>query len=320
MKISIIIPTYNDQENLKKTLSAILNSNYKPYEVIVVDDASTDKTKEEIEKIGFKYIKLEKNSGQATARNTGAKIAKGDILFFIDSDIMIKKDTLEQIDKAYKNPEIMVYQGVTSKKPLNKGFGPELMALKWYHTLSKERKASFVYSHVFSIRKEVFNEFGGFNQKFRPPGAGEEFDLGIRLRKKYILHTDPQLIVEQGFPGILRRAYYLYKRAYVWASLFSKTKKFEKTNATLKEALIGIFDILTIIFLVLSIFNTLFLYPFISFFLIQTILNSSFYLFILKEKGLLFLFRSISPTVLWSIAQIFGATNYYIKKIFGLVK
>src|SRR3989344_1360477 len=103
MKISIIIPTYNDKDNLEKCLSAILNSSYKPYEVIVIDDASTDNSNEVVDKFGYKYIRLEKNSGQATARNAGVKIAKGDILFFIDSDVGIRKDTIAKVAKAYED-------------------------------------------------------------------------------------------------------------------------------------------------------------------------------------------------------------------------
>jgi len=320
MKISIIIPTYNDKDNLEKCLSAILNSSYKPYEVIVIDDASTDNSKEVVDKFGYKYIRLEKNSGQATARNAGVKIAKGDILFFIDSDVGIRKDTIAKVAKAYEDPKIKVYQGIASKTPLNKGFGPELMALRWYYLLHKIREASFVYSHVFSIRKSIFDEIGGFNESFKHPGAGEEFEIGHRLRKKYLIYTDPELLVEHRFQNILPRAHTLYKRAYIWASLFSKTKRFEKTNASLKEALIGGFDILVIISIILSIFDPLFFYPFIFFLVIQTILNSGFYFFLLREKGMSFMLKSIIPNMLWSIVQILGAVDFYIKRWAGIIK
>ena len=220
MEISVIVPTYNDREDLEKCLSAISKSSYKPYEVIVVDDASIKQMKDIVDKYNFKYKRLRNNSGQATARNVGAKLARGNILFFIDSNVVIRKNTIEKVAKAYKrNPNFNIYQGIASKIPVNKGFGPKLFALKWYFELSKIRKASFVYSHVFSIKKDVFNEVGGFNERFKPPGGGEEFDLGHRLRKKYIVHTDPKLLVEHKFQNILPRTLTLYRRSYVYASL-----------------------------------------------------------------------------------------------------
>lgn len=318
MKISIVIPTYNDECNLNECLSAISKSSYKPYEVIVVDDASTDRTKEVVNRFGHQYIRLKNNSGQAVARNTGAKTATGDMLFFIDSDIKIRDNTIEKIVQAYKNPEIVFYQGIPSKTPLNKGFGPELAALKCYYAIYKIRNASFVYSLVFSIRKAAFDEIGGFDERFKPPGCGEEFELGHRLRKKYILHTDPELLVDHNCRNILQRAYVLYKRSFVWAELFLKTTKFEKTIASIKESLGGLSGLLSVLFLICSVLHIFFFYLLILFFIIHVTCYVDFYLFLLKEKGAFFALKSILPNMLWSIMQVLGGIKYYVKKALRL--
>ena len=153
MKISVIIPTYNDSLNLEACLDAVFSSQFKDFEVLVVDDASEDDTKEIASRFPCRYIRLVANRGPAAARNAGARYSKAELLFFVDSNVVIKEDTLAKVANAYDDPEIMVYQGLASKKSLKKGFGSELLALKWYHILHDIKEASFVYSHLFSIRK-----------------------------------------------------------------------------------------------------------------------------------------------------------------------
>ena len=84
MKVSVIIPAYNAEKTIGKTLEALLNQTYKDYEVIVVDDGSKDRTSEIMKKYmkKSKKIKLikQKNAGPAAARNNGAKHSKGDVL------------------------------------------------------------------------------------------------------------------------------------------------------------------------------------------------------------------------------------------------
>lgn len=106
-KISIIIPTYNREKLIKKSVESIINQTYKNIEIIIVDDASTDNTKEVIGKINdkrIKYYKLKKNKGACYARNYGIKKATGNYISFQDSDDIYKKDKLEkQINNLVKN-------------------------------------------------------------------------------------------------------------------------------------------------------------------------------------------------------------------------
>lgn len=102
-KVSIIIPTYNRAKLIKKSVDSILNQTYDNIEVIVVDDCSTDNTKEVIKKIKderVKYIKLKKNSGACVARNTGIKAATGKYISFNDSD---DEYMSTKIEKQYNN-------------------------------------------------------------------------------------------------------------------------------------------------------------------------------------------------------------------------
>ena len=115
MKFSLIIPVYNVEKYLEKCLKSILDNTYKNYEVIIVNDGSTDNSekiiKENLNKFeDITYIK-QKNKGLSSARNEGVKKSKGDYICFIDSDDYIEKDMLEVLNNNLKdNPDILRFQ------------------------------------------------------------------------------------------------------------------------------------------------------------------------------------------------------------------
>ena len=110
--ISIIIPVYNQAEHLANCLAGIKRQTYDNYEIIVVNDGSTDDIIEVIEKykkiFGFKLTYLEQeNRGAGAARNRGAKLAKGEYIIFCDADVIMKPVMLELMLKTLKqNPAV----------------------------------------------------------------------------------------------------------------------------------------------------------------------------------------------------------------------
>ena len=99
IKISVIIPAYNADKTIAQNLEAILRQKglkEKP-EVIVVDDGSTDSTESIVKSYPEVIIVKQNNAGPATARNTGAKLAKGDILVFTDSDTVPHENWLKEL-------------------------------------------------------------------------------------------------------------------------------------------------------------------------------------------------------------------------------
>ena len=93
-KFSIIVPVYNTEKYLKRCLDSIKSQSFKDYEVIIVNDGSTDNSSDIISKYPYKIINQE-NLGLSRARNNGVKEASGDYLIFLDSDDYIEKDLLE---------------------------------------------------------------------------------------------------------------------------------------------------------------------------------------------------------------------------------
>lgn len=114
MKYSIIVPAYNTEKYIDKCLKSIFSNTYKNFEVIIVNDGSTDKTEDIINKYIKKYDNIiyikQKNMGLSLARNNGVKKATGDYLLFIDSDDYVEKNLLENINKNIDDLDVLRYQ------------------------------------------------------------------------------------------------------------------------------------------------------------------------------------------------------------------
>ena len=113
--ISVIIPTYNSNKNIINCIKSICYQKYKKFEIIVVDDCSTDESinnlkkflkKKKIKKVNI--IRNRKNFGPGPARNIGVKYSKYQNLLFIDSDVIIKKNTLKNFSELISNYDVLV--------------------------------------------------------------------------------------------------------------------------------------------------------------------------------------------------------------------
>jgi len=111
-KVSICIPTYNRKDYLKETINSILAQTYKDYEIVIVDDGSTDGTEDMIKNLGFPVTyHWQQNAGDAAARNKLITLAKGQYISFIDSDDLLMPDAIERMVSAMEaqNEDAIVY-------------------------------------------------------------------------------------------------------------------------------------------------------------------------------------------------------------------
>src|SRR5689334_10974235 len=106
MKISVIIPIYNEEKSIKDCLESLDKQSFRDFEVILIDDGSTDKTSVillNLKITNFKFQILKQNHlGPGVARNLGAKNAKGEILVFVDADMIFDKDFLEKLTEPIR--------------------------------------------------------------------------------------------------------------------------------------------------------------------------------------------------------------------------
>ncbi len=165
--ISVIIPAYNEEKVIKRTINSILKSNYDDYEIIVVDNGSTDSTVNIVKNIKSDKIRLFKYTrkrGPAAARNYGAKKARGDVLFFLDADDFIKKNTLKKINlmiNKYKVNAIVAY-----RKPIFSNDYKIIWSYEYITTSDDIENKVLTNSKYcpYIIKKDFFNRMGGFNE------------------------------------------------------------------------------------------------------------------------------------------------------------
>lgn len=116
--ITIIIPSYNSEKTIKNTIKSVLNQTYKNLEILVIEDGTKDKTEEIVSKFKDSRIKYSwhKNLGLGLTRNSGIKKAKGDFIFFLDSDDTIPKNSLKQLVYPMVYFDLEVVSGKTLRK------------------------------------------------------------------------------------------------------------------------------------------------------------------------------------------------------------
>ena len=199
MNISVVIPSYNRKEFLKRSIDSAINQTKKPFEIIVVDDGSTDGTETMI-KSDYDFVKFikQKNKGVSAARNIGIKVSIGEWICFLDSDDEWKKDKLEkQINAMKSNPgykffhsnEIWIKNGLRiNQKKKHKKYGGDIF--------DKCLDMCRISPSSVMIDKTVFDEVGNFNEDLI---VCEDYELWLRICDKYrVFFIDEPLIIKYG--------------------------------------------------------------------------------------------------------------------------
>ena len=294
MKVSIIIPVKNAEKTLPLLLDSLMNQTYKPYEVIVVDDGSTDKSPQIAKKYGVKILYTNGTKGPNYARNLGVKHAQGEIIVFTDADCVPKDDWIENIVKEFNsNNEIVAVSGSTyaynkdnfwSRFLENSILTPTPKYFKKIILSEDFKPPTIVATCNFAVRREVFQKIGLFDPSFKYYGS-DDMDFVYRILKKragkIICSPEPIVFhVHRTSPIKILRRYFQYGMGF---SLFKKKHPesiFSKLVAT------GVYLFIS---LMISAFVLLFFKPFLSLslLLIPLILIALFHVTkLIKEKRL----------------------------------
>jgi len=183
--ISVIVPVYNGALHLERCVGSITASRYPNYSCIVVNDSSTDESGIIATRLGVGVLNLAGGPfGPACARNRGANVAEGTILFFVDSDVAIAPGSLEQVAEIFrKHPDVDAIFGSYDADPAAPQFVSQYRNLLHHYVHQNGRtEASTFWAGCGAIRASVFRQLGGFDEKtFRHPSI-EDIELGFRLR------------------------------------------------------------------------------------------------------------------------------------------
>ncbi|MCP2521078.1 glycosyltransferase family 2 protein, partial [SCandidatus Aminicenantes bacterium Aminicenantia_JdfR_composite] len=222
--ISVIVPAFNEEDTIRECVESILRSDYPEFEVIVVNDGSTDGTekviKDLIDSKKIMYIKKQ-NEGKASALNKGIEIAKGEIIVYTDADSIFLPDTLRNLARWFIDPKIHAVCGndtpLSPKSPIQK-----LLVITTHIGTGFVRRALSIISslHIITgnlgaVRKETIKSVGGFITIW-----GEDLEFTFRLqkaRKRIIYDSSPMVLAE--CPGNLKS---LWKQRVRWLRSYIK--------------------------------------------------------------------------------------------------
>lgn len=190
MRISVIIPTYNRVNGLRRALESILKQTVKPSEIIIIDDASNQDVKKDLnmyfenKELNITYYRFKENSGACAARNYGAHLATGQILMFLDDDDTWEKDKIQKQKKVFltnKNVDL-VYTGklLVNERERNKiirKVNPNVRGKLYPKIMYKNLLGT---TSGIALKKDLFEQIGGFDESLP---AMQDFDFYIRYCK-----------------------------------------------------------------------------------------------------------------------------------------
>jgi glycosyltransferase involved in cell wall biosynthesis len=228
-RLSVIVPARNAALHLPRCLDALNRNRGVAFEVLVVDDGSTDATPRIAERYGARCFKTPSPMGPGGARNLGANHARGEILVFVDADVVVPPDALALIEGDFDRvPELAALFGSYDSAPAWGDFLSQYKNLMhhYVHQKSKESAVTF-WAGCGAIRRVAFNEFGGFNAKKYPKPSIEDIELGLRMaaagRTIRLNHRLQVKHLKRWTLLVLLRADILY-RAVPWTNLILETR------------------------------------------------------------------------------------------------
>ncbi len=221
-RISIIIPVHNCRETIARCLDSLIRIDHPGFEIIIVDDGSTDETPEICGTYSQVRLMRVSKGGPSKARNAGIRIAQGDFVAFTDGDCIVERDWLTELERGFTSPEIAGVGG-NQKSPddetqtgvLIQGFLKSVGFVADYVKTDTHMKET-AHNPTCNVmyRKSVLEDVGGFNEDLWP-GEDVELDLLIR-RRGYKLIYNPAAVVAHYRPKTYRgfaRMFYRYGRA-----------------------------------------------------------------------------------------------------------
>lgn len=217
-KVSIILPTHNRAHFIKKSIKSVLAQTYNQYELIIIDDGSTDDTERIIQDIKDErliYIKHPHQKGANAARNTGIQHAKGEYIAFQDSDDIWSETKLEKQMKAFQQTPSnvgVVYTAFWRVKGCRRKYiPPKSLKIKEGNIFHSLLKKSFIGTPSALIRRECLRKAGWFDENM-PRLQDWEFFLRISQHYEFKLIDEP-LFTSYTLKDSISRNFYAYIKA-----------------------------------------------------------------------------------------------------------
>jgi glycosyltransferase involved in cell wall biosynthesis len=320
IRVSVIVPVYNGQDHLSTCLAAVRKSDTPDFELIAIDDDSTDGSAEIARKYADTVVRARARGGPAKARNLGAKISRGDILFFLDADVRLYPDSISKaVAELDRHPEISAVFGSYDDAPPEKNFISSYKNLFHHYIHQNARvKAQTFWAGCGAVRRDVFLAAGGFPEKYLAPSIEDvefgysltESGMNIRLMKTLqVTH-----LKRWSLAGLVKTD--IINRAIPWTKLAVKKGLPKDLNFKVSDRISGV---ICFLLLPLSILIGRYLLL-IPLGLLLLILNRKLYAFFLRKRGMGFAFLAVlfHWFYLFYSSAVFPLAGafFYSKKIF----
>jgi len=245
---SVIIPLYNKADHIRKAVHSVLHQTFTDFELIVVNDGSTDGGLDRIKCLKDERIKIfsQQNAGVSAARNNGVKEATHDYIAFLDADDWWDARYLNEMNNLINNfPEAGLY-GAKYREVKNGRQREAIIRLDhtfkegYIHYFEAYAKTNWMplFPSSAVMPKRVFDEMGGFKPLLK---LGEDFDLWVRVALKYkVAYLNKPLVyynqdVDMSHKGVNPKKIYEIQTHYIFQLNYLKEE--EKKNASLKKLL-----------------------------------------------------------------------------------
>jgi hypothetical protein len=313
VRVSVIVPVYNSPGDLHECLTALLASAGSQSEIIVVDDGSTDETRSVATRKGVTVLGLPENTGPSSARNCGARHAHGEILFFVDADLIVRPGAVSRVLKLFdENPGVAAVFGSYDTGPRAKGVVSQYRNLLHHYVhQTGNPEASTFWAGCGAVRRSVFEAIGGFDEKHFPRCI-EDIELGYRLRQ-----AGHRIRLDKTLQGTHLKRWTLRSvirtdvgcRAVPWTRLILERKRAPddlnlKAGQRASVVLVGLAGF----FLLGALFRVEMLILSGAALLGVLALNRHLYAFFFRQRGLLFAATAIPLHLLY---YVYGGLTYF---------
>ncbi|APW64049.1 glycosyltransferase family 2 protein [Paludisphaera borealis] len=200
--LSVVVPVCNGGSDFKRCLRRLRDSSWADFELIVVDDGSTDDSGLLAESQGAIVLRHDRPQGPAAARNLGAERASADLIFFLDADVAVYPDTIERgMARFLDDPGLTGLFGSYDDQPTAPGLVSRFRNLLHHYVHQQgdfeldSRPVHTFWTGCGMIRRRDFLDFGGFDPRLYPRPAIEDIELGYRLTRsgrRIVLARDVQ--------------------------------------------------------------------------------------------------------------------------------
>lgn len=298
LTISVIVPVYNGGTAFCRCLMSLKTVFPPPIELIVIGDGDTDGSSRFAEEHGAVVLRFPTPGGPARARNLGASRAVGDILFFVDADVTVQQDVIQQVREAFaRDPTVSAVIGSYDDEPGERNFFSQYRNLL-HHFVHQNgcEEASTFWGACGAIRRDVFLDAGGFDERYIKPSI-EDIELGSRLKQSgYSIRLVKSLQVKhlkRWTVGSMVRADF-FQRALPWTELIYRDQNMENdlnVSVSGRVSVLLTFGMLGALFL--SLWQPLLLIVVVAMGFVLLFINMRFYRFLAKKRGVLFAIGAI---------------------------